>query len=152
MQTRLVEVSVGGFLLLGAVALMVLAVQVSDFSLGTVARKSYSLSARFDNIGSLQVRSKVTLAGVVVGQVSAIRLDKASLEAVVHMQIDREVDQLPSDTSASIYTEGLLGGNYIGLAPGAEEELLGDGDWVTETQGALVLEDLVGRFLQQALK
>lgn len=146
MFMKRLELTVGGFLLLGILALMLLAFQFSGFSLDATGR-TYTLFATFDDIGGLRVRSKVTLAGVVVGQVSDISLDEERLVALVRMDIDSDLDQLTSDTSASIHTEGLLGGSYISLVTGAEDGFLRDGQEMEETQDAVVLEKLISEFL-----
>lgn len=149
MQMRTVEISVGAFMLAGIFSLIVLAVKVSGFDVGA-ATNSYTIYARFENIGGLSVRAKVSVAGVVVGQVAEITLDQDDFTALVRMEVEAGVDQLTSDTTAAILTEGLLGGKYIGLILGAEEELLKDGDEIVDTQSALVLEELIGQFLLRA--
>jgi phospholipid/cholesterol/gamma-HCH transport system substrate-binding protein len=136
-------------MLAGIFSLFVLAVKVSGFNVGTEAN-TYSVYARFENIGGLAVRAKVTIAGVVVGKVVAIELDQSRFSARLQMEIDSDVNQLSMDTTASILTEGLLGGKYIGLVPGAEEEYLKDGDEIYDTQSALVLEELIGKFLMKS--
>lgn len=149
MQMRTVEISVGAFMLAGIFSLIVLAVKVSGFDVGA-APDSYSIYARFENIGGLSVRAKVSVAGVVVGKVAEITLDQDDFTALVRMEVESNVNQLTSDTTAAILTEGLLGGKYIGLILGAEDELLKDGDEITDTQSALVLEELIGQFLLKA--
>lgn len=103
--------------------------------------------ARFENIGGLTVRSKVSLSGVQIGEVSNIRIDPQMLMAEVEMTIRGDVDYLSKDSSAQILTAGLLGEQYIGITPGAEDETLQEGDRISDTQSALVLEDLIGKFL-----
>ena len=149
MQMRTVEITVGAFMLAGIFSLMVLAVKVSGFDVGA-ATDSYSIYARFENIGGLTNRAKVSVAGVVIGKVAEITLDQDDFTALVRMEVDAGVDQLTSDTTAVILTEGLLGGKYIGLVLGAEDELLTDGDEISDTQSALVLEELIGQFLLNA--
>jgi len=149
MQMRTVEITVGAFMLAGIFSLMVLAVKVSGFDVGA-ATDSYSIYARFENIGGLTNRAKVSVAGVVIGKVAEITLDQDDFTALVRMEVDAGVDQLTSDTTAAILTEGLLGGKYIGLVLGAEDELLTDGDEISDTQSALVLEELIGQFLLNA--
>ena len=136
-------------MLAGIFSLMVLAVKVSGFDVGA-ATDSYSIYARFENIGGLTNRAKVSVAGVVIGKVAEITLDQDDFTALVRMEVDAGVDQLTSDTTAAILTEGLLGGKYIGLVLGAEDELLTDGDEISDTQSALVLEELIGQFLLNA--
>ena len=107
----------------------------------------YILQARFDNIGGLKVRSQVSASGVRVGRVTGIEYDTNGYEALVTMSIDPQYDKFPTDTAASVLTSGLLGEQYIGLEPGAEEEYLKSGDVIHLTQSALVLEQIVGQFL-----
>jgi phospholipid/cholesterol/gamma-HCH transport system substrate-binding protein len=111
------------------------------------AQDDYSLFARFENIGGLTPRSKVSLSGVQIGEVKSISIDKQRLMAVVELSINADVDYLSADTSAQILTSGLLGEQYIGLSVGFEEEMLKDGDYIADTQSAMVLEDLIGKFL-----
>lgn len=146
MQIRTVEIIVGVFMLAGLIALGVLATRVSGFNVDTEA-DTYSVYASFENVGGLVVRSKVSIAGVEVGQVAEIRYDKDSYDARVRMEIDARVDNISVDSTASILTEGLLGGKYIGLSIGAEDEFLADGDEFTDTQSAIILEELIGQFL-----
>jgi len=146
MQTRTVEVTVGLFVATGLVALFFLAMKVSNLSSFT-GGDSYRVTARFENIGGLKVRSPVTIAGVRIGEVAAIDFDNHTFEAVVSMAIEHEYNTIPRDTIASIYTAGLLGEQYIGLAPGGEQAVLEDGGRIIHSQDALVLEELVGHFL-----
>ncbi len=141
-----IEVMVGAFMVLGFLALFFLAMKVSNLSLATTA-EGYRLSARFSNVGSLKVRSPVTMAGVRIGRVEDVRFDKATYEAVVTFRIDAGIDTIPEDTFANIFTSGLLGEQYIGLEPGGSQEYLHDGDEITNTQSALVLEQMIGQFL-----
>jgi len=146
MQMRTLEIVVGAFLLAGIISLAIVAVKVSGFSQGDAADK-YSIHAKFENIGGLVIRSKVSIAGVIVGQVSAIELDQETFTAVVTMDIDANVNQISTDTMAAILTDGLLGGKFIGLSIGAEEEYLEEGDELVDTQSAVILEELIGKFL-----
>ncbi len=145
-RIRLSEILVGAFMALGFVALFFLAMRVSNLSMAT-AGEGYTLTAKFDNIGSLRVRSPVTMAGVRLGRVEAIGFDQETYQALVTLRIEDRYDQLPSDTFANIYTAGLLGEQYIGLDPGGSPDLLGDGDRIEFTQSALVLEQMIGQFL-----
>lgn len=145
-KQRTIEVLVGTFVAAGLVALFFLAMQVSNLS--TISgQEGYDITARFDNIGSLKVKSPVTMAGVRVGRVSAIRFDNQTYEAVVTMTIDSQYDTIPEDSFAKIFTAGLLGEQYIGLDPGGSDVYLKAGDVITLTQSSLVLEEMVGRFL-----
>lgn len=146
MRMRTVEIGVGVFLLAGMLALVVLALNVSGLNLSEQSG-GYRIYARFDNVGGLTPRAKVAMSGVQIGQVTAIRIDKERLMAEVEMEIFDDVDYLTVDSSASILTAGLLGEKYIGVVPGAEDELLQDGDYIQDTQSALVLEELIGKFL-----
>lgn len=149
MRMRTIEIAVGAFMLAGILAAVFLAVRVSGINPDSTDG-GYTLYARFADASGLQVRSKVALAGVTVGRITGIRIDPDTLEAVVEMRMRPDVDYLTVDTGARVLTEGVLGTRYIGLSPGFEEETLGDGDLITETQGALVLEDLIGDFVSRA--
>lgn len=146
MRMRNVELMVGGFMVMGIVALVLMALRVSGLSMDA-AGETYTIKARFENLGGLTDRAKVPLAGVTIGRVTNITLDQEWYAAVVEMEIDKSMDTLPIDTSASILTAGLLGEKYIGLSVGAEIDYMQDGDWVQDTQSAVVLEELISRFL-----
>ncbi|MBL3528734.1 MAG: outer membrane lipid asymmetry maintenance protein MlaD [gamma proteobacterium endosymbiont of Lamellibrachia anaximandri] len=146
MKIRQVEIAVGAFMAAGLIALFFLAMQVSNLSAFTTG-EGYEVTARFDNIGGLKVRSPVAMAGVRLGRVVGIRYDQESYEALVTLRIESQYDQIPDDTFAKIYTSGLLGEQYIGLDPGGSEDMLADGGEITMTQSALVLEEIVGQFL-----
>lgn len=140
------DVWVGVFVALGLAALTMLALRVSNLTSFSMDA-GYQLTAQFDNIGGLKVRAPVKLAGVVIGRVESIRVDPETFRAEVSMRIDNRYQILPLDTVAAIYTSGLLGEQYIGMSPGAEEALLKDGDRITLTQSSIVLENLIGQFL-----
>jgi phospholipid/cholesterol/gamma-HCH transport system substrate-binding protein len=145
-NNRTVEIGVGLFVALGIAALFMLAMQVSNMS--SITRKeSYVITAAFENIGGLKVRSPVTVSGVRVGRVDAIDYDMHSYEAVVSLRIDDNYDTFPEDTSASIFTAGLLGEQYIALEPGGSMNNLKPGDRIQLTQSALVMEQVIGQFL-----
>ncbi|MET0071071.1 MAG: outer membrane lipid asymmetry maintenance protein MlaD [Candidatus Thiodiazotropha sp.] len=146
MNTRGLEISVGAFMAAGLVALFFLAMQVSNLA-SITASEGYEVTARFDNIGGLKVRSPVSMAGVRIGRVVNIGYDQQSYEAVVTMSIDPAYNQIPDDSIAKIYTSGLLGEQYIGLDPGGSLESLEQGSEVMLTQSALVLEEIIGQFL-----
>lgn len=143
---KTVEVWVGIFVVAGTFALGVLAFRVGNLSSADVT-DGYRIEARFENIGSLKVRSAITLSGVRVGRVAAIYSDPVTYQAVVALNIDGRYKNLPTDTSASILTSGLLGEQYIELEPGGAEEYLKEGSRIKLTQSAMVLEKLVGRLL-----
>ena len=145
MSTRSTETLVGVFVLLGLAALLFLALKAANLtSFSTEA--TYPLTARFDNIGGLKARAPVRSAGVTVGRVTDITLDGKTYQGVVSMDIRRGF-QFPKDSSAKILTSGLLGDQYVGLEPGADEARLAAGDTITQTQSALVLENLIGQML-----
>ncbi len=140
-----IETLVGVFVLLGILALTFLALKAANLaSFGQ--RDGYVLQARFDNIGGLKVRAPVRSAGVVVGRVKSIRLDPKTYQGLVTMEIERGL-QFPRDSSAKIQTSGLLGDQYIGLEAGGDDKNLEPGDTITQTQSAVVLENLIGQFL-----
>lgn len=147
MRLRTVEISVGAFMLAGILALAFLAIQVSGLSIHDTNRDTYRLFAHFNNASGLTVRAKVTVAGVVIGRVTSITLDPKDTRAKVEMAIDKNVDFLTTDTIAAIQTAGILGEKYIALSVGGEPDILKDGDEIVDTQSALVLEDLIGKFL-----
>ena len=146
MRMRTIEISVGCFVLAGLLALTYLAVRVSGINVGA-SETSYQVLARFDDVSGLRPRARVSIAGVNVGRVSGISVDVEYGEAIVTLEIDGEPGNLSIDTGAQILTEGILGTRYISLLPGADEEMLGAGDTITETQGAFVLENLIGEFI-----
>ena len=146
MKQRFLEVSVGLFVLLGIAALFYLAVQVSNIA-EYRDRDTYEVLAFFDNIGGLKVRAPITVSGVRVGRVADIAYDPERFQARVTLAIQLAHDHLPADTQASIFTAGLLGEQYIGLEPGGDFEMLQAGDEMLFTQSALVLENMIGRFL-----
>lgn len=145
-NSKTTELIVGMFIAAGSAALFVLAMQVSNLS-SYAHSDSYQVTARFENIGGLKVRSAVTVGGVDVGRVSAIDYDSDRFQAVVTLDLDSRYDRFPEDTAASIYTAGLLGEQYVALEPGGSEEVLADGSQIELTQSALVLEKLVSKFL-----
>jgi phospholipid/cholesterol/gamma-HCH transport system substrate-binding protein len=140
---------VGLFVACGIGALFYMALQVSNLSSYIDTSNTYTITANFENSGGLKVKSLVSVAGVKIGRVSAIRLDKERYESVVEMRIDKKYNTLPIDSTASIFTAGLLGEQYISLEPGGSEEYLQDGDAIDITQSAIVLEQVIGRFLFQ---
>jgi len=136
---------VGLFVLLGALALVFLALRAGNLSAFSFS-SSYNLSANFDNIGGLKVRAPVKSAGVVVGRVSAITFNNTLFQAVVSMELEQQF-KFPTDSSASILTSGLLGEQYVDIEPGGDDRTFADGQKITYTQSALVLEKLIGQFL-----
>lgn len=144
--TKTVEILVGAFMAAALLALFFLAMKVSN--LGTLdVGDSYSVTARFDNIGSLKEKAPVTIAGVEVGRVSSIGFDQERFQAVVKMAIRASYDKIPDDSFAKILTAGLLGEQYIGLDPGGSDTFLKEGSEIEITQSAMVLEDVIGQFI-----
>src|SRR3569833_2828621 len=142
---KTLEIWVGVFVVLGFAALFVLAMKVSNISTLN-NEQGYRIKVLFENIGSMKVRSPVTVAGERIGRVEDISFADTQYEAVVTLKIlDRY--HLPSDTSASIFTAGLLGEQYVGLEPGGADTNLKDGDRITMSQSAVVLEQIIGQFL-----
>ncbi len=146
MTTRFIEIMVGFFVVLGFLALFMLSMKVSNLSRLT-NKEGYEVSAYFENIGGLKVRSPVTVSGVRVGQITKIVYDSSRYEAKVVMRIQAAHDYFPIDTTASIYTAGLLGEQYVALEPGAEDDVLTTGDTIEFTQSALVLEEIIGKIV-----
>lgn len=147
MNIKKLETLVGCFLLFSILALSILALKVSGLGLRPSA-KGYEIMAVFDNIGGLKIRSPVTLSGVRVGEVAKIQIDPTTFKALVLLRISERQDKLPVDTSASIYTQGLLGSNYISLSPGFDEQaFLKNGSTITNTHSAIILETLIGQLL-----
>lgn len=139
------ETMVGLFVLLGMGGLLFLALKAANLgSLGS--GDTYSVQARFDNIGGLKPRAPVRAAGVTVGRVKSISLDSKTFQGVVTLDIERGF-LFPKDSAAKILTSGLLGDQYIGLQAGGDDKNLASGDTIAQTQSAVVLEDLIGQFL-----
>jgi phospholipid/cholesterol/gamma-HCH transport system substrate-binding protein len=141
-----VEFASGVFLLLGIAALVWLATRATDYG-QEIGKDTYSVSARFTNVADLRDRAPVKIGGVTIGMVESITLDPVSFEAVVKMSVASRFDEIPSDTSASVLTSGVLGDRYIGLEPGGAPDMLADGDELFITQSALVLEQIIGKYL-----
>ena len=140
-----IELTAGLFLLLAVAALVFLALQATDR--GVVSGGGYTVTAEFTNVGTLRPRAKVNMAGVTIGMVEQIELDPETFDARVTLRISDRFDELPEDTSASIVTAGILGDQYVDLEPGGSPEVLRDGDRILLTNSALVLEQLISRYL-----
>ena len=140
-----IELAAGVFLLLGIAALIFLALQATNG--GSFNGGTYRVIADFSNIGSLKPQATVSLGGVRIGTVESIELDPVSFDARVVLAINSDYDQLPYDSSAAILTSGILGDQYIGLEPGGSPEVLQDGDRLLITSSAVVLEQLISRYL-----
>ncbi len=141
-----VEIASGIFLLLGIAALVWLALRATDYG-QEIGDETYTISARFTNIGDLRDRAPVKIGGVAVGLVREVQLDPVTFEAVVFMNISSRFDEIPTDTGASVLTSGVLGDRYVGLEPGGAPDYLADGDELFVTQSALVLEQIIGKYL-----
>jgi len=145
MAQRTIEIIVGLFMVAGLAALLVLALQVSGLS-PKAADSTYTLYANFNDTGGLRPRGKVSMAGVTVGTIESVSLDKETFQARVKMSIYDEVDNIPADSSAVIRTSGLLGEQYIDISIGGDMESLQDGDTFYSTQSAMNLERLISNF------
>lgn len=144
---RTLEVGTGLFVLLGFAALVFLTTQLpgSGIKFGK-AHAGYYVTAKFDNIGDLKTGSPVSMAGVRIGEVAAIAFDPRDYKAAVTLRIDPQFNEIPDDSDASIQTQGLLGGKYVGIGPGGSETYLKNGSQIVFTQSAIVLESLVNKF------
>ena len=145
MQSSRYDAWVGFFVLIGGAALLFLALKAGNL-LSLNFDETYQVSARFDNIGGLKARAAVKSAGVVVGRVESISFDDKTFQAKVVVNLHKAT-LFPKDSSAKILTSGLLGEQYIGLEPGADEKNLAGGDVIKQTQSAVVLENLIGQFI-----
>lgn len=146
MNTRKTEILVGLFIAAGLAALFMLAMKVSNLNIYN-NDEGYEITASFENVSGLKIKSPVTMAGVRIGRVSDISFDGERFEAIVKIRIESQYNALPKDTSASIYTAGLLGEKYVGLEPGGDDENLKQNDKLKLTQSSLVLEKLISRFV-----
>lgn len=146
MNKRSTEILVGLFVVLGALGLLFLALKAANLGSFSSGGQTYTVQARFDNIGGLKARAPVRSAGVNVGRVVSVTLDAQTFQGVVTLEINQSV-LFPKDSSAKILTAGLLGDQYIGIEPGGDEKNLAAGDVITQTQSAMVLENLISQFL-----
>ena len=149
MESRKTQLWVGVFVVVGILALFFIALRAASGTM-TTSGDTYTLYAKFDNVGSLKVRSPVKVGGVVVGRVTDISLSRDYYEPRVEMTISKEYDQFSETSTLSVLTSGLLGEQYLGLEPGFIDDsvdMLEDGDMITDTKSALVLENLIGQFL-----
>jgi phospholipid/cholesterol/gamma-HCH transport system substrate-binding protein len=146
-NTRSLEIGTGLFVVLGFAALAFLTTQLPGTSLKFGGGpETFAVTAKFDNIGDLKAGSPVTMAGVNIGRVEAIKFDPKDYKAAVTLRIEKQYSEIPEDSDASINTAGLLGGKYIGIGPGGSETFLKDGGQIEFTQSAIVLESLVNKF------
>ncbi|MBU6378217.1 MAG: outer membrane lipid asymmetry maintenance protein MlaD [Gammaproteobacteria bacterium] len=143
---RSLEIGTGLFVLLGFAALFFLTTQLPGSGVQFGAPQGYRVTARFDNIGDLKGGSPVSMAGVRIGRVESVAFDSGDYRAVVTLRIESRYDRIPDDSDASIQTQGLLGGKYVGIGPGGSDTFLKDGSQIEFTQSAIVLESLVNKF------
>ena len=151
MKFSKVEFLVGLFMVLGIAAAVIMSLKVAGLVLDS-SSSTYTVHAKFDNIGSLKLRAPVRIGGVLIGRVEAISLDEKDLVPVVDIAINSEYKELSSESQASILTAGIIGEQYIGITPGFYDEDLGttylqDGEYINTTKSAVVLEDLIAKFL-----
>lgn len=146
MQSRALEILVGFFFCLGVGAIFILTFRVASLS-SVGAGKAFHVTATFENIGGLKRGAPVTVAGVRVGRVREITVDRTNFEARVTLELSKQYDNIPKDSNAKIMTAGLLGEQYIGIEPGGDDQSLVDGDTIKFTQSAFVLENIIGQVL-----
>jgi phospholipid/cholesterol/gamma-HCH transport system substrate-binding protein len=151
-KSRTLSVGTGLFIVLGFAALLFLTTQTTSRGLSFGSKPHYDVTAKFDNIGDLKVGSPVSMAGVEIGRVVGIAFDPKDYKAVVTMSISDKYNQIPSDSDASIYTQGLLGGKFVGLTAGGAETYLKNKDQIDFTQSALILENLIGQLVANFAK
>ncbi len=151
-RSSTLNLGTGTFVVLGFAALFFLTTQTTSRGLSFGSTPHYDVSAKFDNIGDLRVGAPVSMSGVEVGRVVRIDFDTREYKAVVMMRLNKKYDQIPTDSDAAIYTQGLLGGKFIGLTAGGAETYLKDKDQIDFTQSAFVLENLIGQFLANFAK
>jgi phospholipid/cholesterol/gamma-HCH transport system substrate-binding protein len=151
-KSNTLNLGTGAFVILGFAALFFLTTQVTSRGLSFGSTPHYDVTAKFDNIGDLRVGAPVSMSGVEIGRVVKIDFDTKEYKAVVDMRINNKFNQIPTDSDASIYTQGLLGGKFIGLTAGGAETYLKDKDQIDFTQSAFVLENLIGQFLANMAK
>jgi len=142
----------GMFVVLGFAALFFLTTQTTSRGMSLTSAPHYDLTAKFDNIADLKVGAPVSMSGVEIGRVAKIEFDSKAYKAVVLMRVNKKYSQIPSDSDASIYTQGLLGGKFIGITAGGADTYLKDGDQIDFTQSAFVLENLIGQLMANFVK
>jgi len=147
-----VSVGAGGFVVLGVAALYFLATQITNRQLSFVAQPSYDVTARFDNIGDLKVGAHVAMSGVTIGRVTGIAFDPQEHDAVVRLRLNTEFSRIPKDSSASITTQGVLGGKFISVTNGASDIYLKNQDQIIATRSAIPLETLISQVVVHYLK
>jgi phospholipid/cholesterol/gamma-HCH transport system substrate-binding protein len=152
MSTATLNLGTGAFVVLGFAALFFLTTQTTSRGLSFASPPHYDLTAKFDNIADLKVGAPVSMSGVEIGRVAKIEYDSRAYKAVVTMRVNDKYNQIPSDSDASIYTQGLLGGKFIGITAGGADTYLKNGDKIDFTQSAFVLENLIGQVLANFAK
>ncbi len=151
-KSRTLNLGTGAFVLLGFAALFFLTTQTTSRGLAFLKPPHYDLTAKFDNVGDLKVGAPVSMSGVEIGRVAKIDFDSTEYKAVVLLRLDQRYSKIPTDSDASIYTQGLLGGKFIGLTAGGADTYLKDKDQIDFTQSAFVLETLIGQVLANFTK
>ena len=151
-KTTTLNLGTGLFVMLGFAALFFLTTQTTSRGISLVSHPHYDLTARFDNVGDLKVGAPVSMSGVEVGRVTKIAFDPKEYKAVVTMRMDARYKEIPTDSDAAIYTQGLLGGKFIGLTAGGADTYLKDGSQIDFTQSAFVLENMIGQVLANFTK
>ncbi len=152
MKQKKLEFAVGIFMIVAIMAIIFMALQVSGLSLTSLGKKTYQVTAVFSDIGNLKVRAPVRVAGVSIGSVQNIILDKSTYEAKVILSLDDYANNLPTDTSARITSSGLLGDNYISLSPGYDSRFLKNGSKIVTTYPATSIQNLISTFVSGGKK
>ena len=151
-KSNTLNLGTGAFVVLGFAALLFLTTQTTSRGISFSSTPHFDVTAKFDNIGDLRVGAPVSMSGVEIGRVVKIDFDTKEYKAVVQMRLNAKYNQIPTDSDAAIYTQGLLGGKFIGLTAGGAETYLKDKDQIDFTQSAFVLENLIGQFLANFAK
>jgi phospholipid/cholesterol/gamma-HCH transport system substrate-binding protein len=151
-KSRTLNLGTGSFVLLGFAALFFLTTQTTSRGLSWFGPPQYELTAKFDNVGDLKVGAPVSMSGVEIGRVAKIEFDSNEYKAVVRLKLNERYNKIPTDSDASIYTQGLLGGKFIGLTAGGADTYLKNNDQIDFTQSAFVLENLIGQVLANFTK
>jgi phospholipid/cholesterol/gamma-HCH transport system substrate-binding protein len=151
-KSHALNLGTGTFVVLGFAALFFLTTQTTNHGLSLTSKPHYDVTAKFDNIGDLKVGAPVSMSGVEMGRVASIDFDSNEYKAVVLMRLNARYNKIPTDSDASIYTQGLLGGKFIGLTAGGADTYLKDKDHIDFTQSAFVLENLIGQLLANFAK
>ncbi|HUE09547.1 MAG TPA: outer membrane lipid asymmetry maintenance protein MlaD [Steroidobacteraceae bacterium] len=151
-KSNALNLGTGAFVVLGFAALAFLTTQTTSRGLHFASPPHYDVTAKFDNIGDLKVGAPVSMSGVEIGRVARIDLDTKEYKAVVLLRLNSQFNEIPTDSDASVYTQGLLGGKFIGLTAGGADTYLKDKSQIDFTQSAFVLENLIGQFLANAVK